>query len=152
MHLLHEHAVDMRTCCGCVTTIPSQSWSCHSRTHQSRSTSTRPDYCMTGLIQLVHFALVRCAQAMPVISTALVCSWLLYLVLFRSHISNTFVILLRPLYSVMITHYLLITLYRSYWTHGYASPLVFKLYLLVHLYPSLKSTESLLCFPSPLKS
>ena len=79
-------------------------------------------------------------QAMPVISTDLVCSQLLYLVLSWSCISNTFVILLHPLYSVMITHYLLITLCRSYWTHGYASPLVFKLYLLVHLYFSLKST------------
>ena len=77
---------------------------------------------------------------MPVISTALVCSWLSYLVLSQSRISNTFVILLHPLYSVMITHYLLITLYQSYQTHGYASPLVFKLYLLVRLHPSLKST------------
>ena len=100
----------------------------------------RLDYCTTRLIRLVHFTLARCAQAMPVISTALVCSWLSYLVLFWSRISNTFVILLCLLYSVMITHYLLITLYQSYWTHGYASPLVFKLYLLVHLYFSLKST------------
>ena len=89
---------------------------------------------------------------MPVISTALVCSQLSYLVLSQSRISNTFVILLRPLYSVMITHYLLITMYRSYRTHGYAFPSVFKLYLLVRLYPSLNSTQSHLCLPSPLES
>ena len=103
---------------GGVMTIPGQSRSCHSRTHQSWSASTQLDYCTTGLIRLVHFTLARCAQAMPVISTALVCSRLSYLVLFQSCISNTFVILLCPLYSVMITHYLLITLYQSYWTHG----------------------------------
>ena len=49
---------------------------------------------------------------MPVIDTALVCTQLLYLVLSWSHLSNTFVILLHPLYSFMLTYYLvLIALY-----------------------------------------
>ena len=116
---------------GYCVTIPGQSQLCHSRTHQSQSMSTQLDYCMIRLAQLVHFMLACCTQAMPVISTALVCSRLSYLVLSWSCLSNTFVILLCSLYSVVITHYLLIMLYRSYQTHGYVPLLVFRLYLQV---------------------